>query len=1027
MTLSELSIKKPVFAWMLMAGLILFGAICFNRMGVSQLPDVDFPVVSVNVTLDGAAPEVMEVDVVDTLESALMGIAGIKSISSSSKTGSASILLEFDINKNIDIAVQEIQAVISRTTKKLPEGIDPPVVSKSNPEDQPILIMSVSSSKMDKKALMTLIRDRIQDRFTTIEGVSEVNMMGYLDPNLRVWLSTEKLDQKELTTTDIVNAIQTEHAEMPSGRIEGQEKEFNIRTMGEAPTPEEFGKIVINRRGGSVNYSPIMLSDVAKVEDSLEDQRRISRVGGVPAVGLGIKKQRGSNAVQVAKAVKAKIEELKKTLPEGVDIGIRFDTTQFIEDSIHELNFTLIFSAILTALVCWLFLGSFSATINVILAIPTSIIGTFICLYALGFTLNTFTLLGLSLAIGIVVDDAIMVLENIVRHQERGARRRHAALWGSKEITLAAMAATAAIIAIFLPVAFMSGVIGKFFFQFGVTISVAVLLSLLEALTLTPMRCSEFLSVGKRTTFVGHSVEFLFQRAAELYKGVIPTLLRFRWLVLLAALLVFASSFLFVSQLKKEFVPSQEQGRVMIRYQTRVGSSLDFTNNKALEIEKFLSTNPNVEQYFGNVGGSDVNSGMAFVTMKDIKERTKSPLTGKPISQAEFIKNLREDVKIIKGVRVTIQDPSGMGLSSKRGFPIEFAVKGPDWNELVKYSQLIMDDMNQSDLFSDVDSDYKAGMPEVRVVPNRLKAKEHGVSISDIAQTINATMGGIIPGKFSKDGHRYDIRVRLLGSERSNPEDILKLKVRNNRGELITLSKVVTLEKGMALQSISRQDRERAITVSANLPPTASQDKALKQVQEFARKHLPENYRISISGNSQTYQESFQGLIFALLMGIIVAYMVLASQFNSFIHPFTVLTALPFSITGAFIALFIAGQSLNIYSMIGVILLMGIVKKNSILLVDFTNQVRSKGTSVAEALTEACPLRLRPILMTSIATIVGAIPAALALGPGAETRIPMAIAVIGGVFVSTLLTLFVVPCVYSILSSLERQKPEELD
>ncbi len=1025
MNLSEISIKKPVFAWMLMIGLILFGAICFNRMGVSQLPDVDFPIVNVSVSLDGAAPEVMEVDVVDPLESALMGIAGIKSISSSSKTGNANISVEFDIDKNIDTAVQEIQTVISRVTKKLPKDIDPPSVTKSNPEDQPIVILTVSSDKMNKKDLMTLIRDRIQDRFTTIEGVGEVNLMGYLDPNLRVWLSTEKLNASELTISDIVNAIQNEHSEMPSGRIEGVDKEFNIRTMGEAPTPEEFSKIVINRRGGSVNYSPIMLRDVARVEDGLEDSRRISRVGGAPAVGLGIKKQRGSNAVQVAKAVKAKIVELQKTLPQGVEIGVRFDTTQFIEDSIHELNFTLIFSAMLTAAVCWLFLGSFSATINVILAIPTSIIGSFIVLYSLGFTLNTFTLLGLSLAIGIVVDDAIMVLENIVRHQERGARRKHAALWGSKEITLAAMAATAAIIAIFLPVAFMSGVIGKFFFQFGVTISVAVLLSLLEALTLTPMRCSEFLTVTPRTTFIGRSVDFAFTKSAELYKNVIPTLLRFRWLVLCTALLVFVSSFYFVKQLKKEFVPSQEQGRVMLRLQTKVGSSLDFTDKKVKEIENLVRSNPNVDQYFANVGGSDVNSGMIFLTLKELKDRSRSPLTGKPISQLEFSNYLRTEIKKIEKIRVTIQDPSGMGLSSKRGFPIEFAVKGPNWDKLVEYSQAIQDEMSDNDMFADVDSDYRAGMPEVRVIPNRLKAKEYGVSVNDIAETINATMGGIVPGKFSKEGHRYDIRVRLLGTERVTPEDILKLKVRNNRGELIQLAKVITLDKGLALQSISRQDRERAITISSNLPPKVSQDKALKKIEEISKKILPEGYRISISGSSQTYQESFQGLLFALLLGIIVAYMVLASQFNSFLHPFTVLTALPFSVTGAFLALYFTGQSLNIYSMIGIILLMGIVKKNSILLVDFTNQMRQKKMDVPTALTEACPLRLRPILMTSIATIVGAIPAALALGPGAETRIPMAITVIGGVMVSTLLTLFVVPCVYSLLSSLERQKAEE--
>jgi HAE1 family hydrophobic/amphiphilic exporter-1 len=501
MTLSELSIKKPVFAWMLMAALIVFGGLAFQRMGVSQLPDVDFPVVTVSVALEGAAPEVMEVDIVDPLEDAIMGVQGITNIASSSKTGSASITVEFDLDKNIDIAVQEIQNVISRTTRLLPKEIDPPVVTKTNPEDQPIIWLSVSSQTLSTPELMTLVRDQVKDRFSTLPGVGEVFLGGYVEPNLRVWLQTQRLSQNYLTVDDIINTIQQEHSEKPSGRVQTDSREINIRTMGEAPTQEEFGKLVINRRGGAPNFRPITLGEVANIEDGLADIRRKSRAMGATAVGLGIRKQRGSNSVGVAKGVKAQMEQVKKLLPEGANIGVRFDTTRFIEDSVHELNFTLILSALLTALVCWVFLGSWSATLNVVLAIPTSVVGSFICLAFLGFTLNTFTLLALSLAIGIVVDDAIMVLENIVRHKELGKSKYDAALGGSVEITFAAVAATAAITAIFLPVAFMKGIIGRFFFQFGVTLSIAVLLSLLEALTLTPMRCSQFLDVSERSTF----------------------------------------------------------------------------------------------------------------------------------------------------------------------------------------------------------------------------------------------------------------------------------------------------------------------------------------------------------------------------------------------------------------------------------------------------------------------------------------------------------------------------------------------
>lgn len=1012
---------------MLMAGLIIFGVLCFLRMGVSQLPDVDFPVVSVQVSLEGASPNVIEVDVVDPLESALMSVQGITGITSQSELGQARVTLEFDISKNIDTAIQEIQTVVSRATRFLPKDIKPPIITKSNPEDNPIMWLSVSSAKMTTPELMTYVRDTIQDKFTTVEGVGEIQLGGFVEPNLRVWVSGDKLKQKDLAVTDIIAAIQAEHSEQPSGLLGGRDKIFNVRTMGEAPTPEDFGKIIIGRRGGSINYQPIQLSEVARIEDGLADQFRISRVFNAPAIGIGVKKQRGANSVEIAKAIRAKILALKPTLPPGTELGIRFDTTKFIEDSIHELNFTLLLSAVLTAIVCWIFLGSFTATINVILAIPTSIVGSFICLYALGFTLNSFTLLGLALAIGIVVDDAIMVLENIVRHKEGGKQRRQAALDGSREITFAAMAATAAIIAIFLPIAFMKGIIGKFFYQFGVTISVAVILSLLEALTLTPMRCSQFLEISERKSFFGRWIERSFRGMEKYYKRTIPLLLRFRWVTIVLALLIFSSSLLFMKILNKEFAPAQDQGMLMLRMQTAVGSSLEFTNSKVAEVENVIKGKADIEQFFTNVGGGssgDSNNGMIFVTLKPFLQREIDPTKGKRLTQQEFAAKFREELKKLKGIRTSIIDPSTAVFSSRGGYPITFSVKGPNWDELVKYSELIMKEMSESSLMADVDSNYKTGMPEIHIIPDRVRAREHGISVSDISTTIKALVGGEVPGKFSKGGHRYDIRVSLVDAERSNPADLMKLQVRNNRGELIPLGKVVTLKEELAMQSISREDRTRAITIRANLGLKASQELAMAKAQEIAKKILPDNYYVTMSGSSKTFTESKQNLIFALLLGIVVAYMILASQFNSFIHPFTVLVALPFSLTGAFIGLYLAHQSLNIYSMIGIILLMGIVKKNSILLVDFTNQLRASGLPLKEALTEACPVRLRPILMTSFSTIAAAIPPALAIGPGAESRIPMAIAVLGGVILSTVLTLFVVPCVYSVMAFFERSDRE---
>lgn len=1021
MKLSEISIKNHVFAWMLMLGLLVFGWICFQRMGVSQLPDVDFPTVNVSVSLDGAAPEVMEMDVIDVIEGAITSVPGIKYLSSSSRTGSGNITIEFGLNKNIDTAVQEIQSAIARVQRKLPAEVDPPSVRKTNPEDQPILWLAVTAEKMGRKELMTLVRDNVQDRFSTLDGVGEVGLAGYIDPNLRVWLSQEKLDHYQLTASDVIGAIQREHSEKPGGRIETGETEMNIRTLGEAPTVHDFENITISRRGGSLNYVPVALKQVARVEDGTADIRSLSRAQGKVSVGLGIRKQPGANAVEVAKQVKEKLKEVAATLPPGVDIGVRFDTTHFIEEAVGELNFTLIFSAILTALVCWIFLGSFSATVNVVLAIPTSVVGSFIALYALNYTLNTFTLLGLSLAIGIVVDDAIMVLENIVRHKESGKNRMQAALDGSVEITLAAVAATIAIIAIFLPVAFMDGVIGKYFLQFGVTLSVAVAISLLEALTLTPMRCSRFLKIEKRTSRLGVAVEKSFEAAESWYRRWIPLTLKHPWKTLGIATGFFVATALVGNFLKREFVPPQDQSQLSVRIQTDVGSSLSHTDSKLQEVEKYFSSRPEVEGYFSSVGGggggSSVNSGNISLTLKPPKERK--------LSAQELAVIFRKDLRKIKGAKITLQDPSLSGLGGRRSFPIEFVIRGADWNKLIELSAMVTEKMEETGLMTDIDTNYQDGMPEVQLIPDRIKARQYGVDVSEISQAVNVMMAGALAGKYSQGGRRYDVRVGLPSDARASTEAISKLKVRNNQGELVPLEKLVRIEKRNGLQAISRVDRQRAITVRANVGPKSSQAEAMDVTQKLLKDLLPEGYSSQISGSAKTFQESFQGLIFALFLGILVSYMVLASQFNSFIHPVTILIALPFSVSGAFLALYAGGQTLNIYSMIGLILLMGIVKKNSILLVEFTNQVRERDgsrMSAEQALIEACPVRLRPILMTSIATIAGAIPPALAIGPGAESRIPMALSVIGGVLVSTLLTLFVVPSVYRLL---DRFEPKE--
>jgi hydrophobe/amphiphile efflux-1 (HAE1) family protein len=1020
MTLADISIRNHVFAWILMFALIGFGILCFTGfgtvfrgLGISQNPDVDFPVVNVSITWEGASPEIMETDVVDVVEDAITSVEGVKEISSSSRQGSANITVEFELERDIDVALQDVQAKLSQLQRRLPLDLDPPVVSKTNPEDEPIMRIAVGGSR-PPTFIADYIRNVVRPQLQTVPGVGEIQLSGFRDRNVRVWYDAVKLEAQALTVQDVNRAIQREHLEVPAGRIESDAREMNVRAEGEAIDVEGFRNLVITYRNGA----PVRLRDVAVVEDGLEDRRRLYRAMGEPAIGFGITKLRGANAVQVGRDVRARLAEIEKQLPEGLFLATNFDTTVFVERAIDEILFTLVLAALLTSIVCWVFLGSWSTTLNVLLAIPTSILGTFIVMYVFGFTLNTYTVLGLTLVVGIVVDDAIMVLENIYRHREHGAGKVTAASVGAREITFAAAAATLAIMAIFLPVAFMKGIIGKFFFQFGVTITVAVLISLLEALTLAPMRLSRMLEVGERSSRLERWVSTTFARLAAGYQRLLMPALHYRGVVLVGATVLFVLSLGIVGLLRQEFIPSQDMSRFGIRFQTPVGSSLDTSERVLSQIEGFVQSRPEVDMYGGFVGGfggGEVNSGFVFVTLKEPGDRPKDAKTGKRLSQEDLMNVARQATGNIPGARIVMQDFSQRGFSPGRGggFPVEFNIRGHDWDELGRSSRVIMEKMRESGLVTDINSDYQVGMPEVQVFPDRNKAADLGISMAEIGETINSAIGGQRVGKFKDKGRRFDIRVRLLAPQRQRPEDIQRLLVRTAQGGLVRLGDVVRIEQRPTLQSITRRDRQRAITLTANVTKGVSQSVAIERSMQLAREALPDGYRVVASGSTRTFRESFESLLFAMVLGLIVAYMVLASQFNAFTHPFTVLLALPFSVSGALLALWLAGQSLNVYSMLGVILLMGIAKKNSILLVDFTNQARAEGMERHEALLHACPVRLRPILMTSIATIAGALPPALAIGPGAELQRPMALSIVGGMIVSTAFTLFVVPAAYS--------------
>ncbi|HVK69087.1 MAG TPA: efflux RND transporter permease subunit [Polyangium sp.] len=1002
MSLTEACLRKPVLAWMMMAATIVFGIVAATRIGISQFPDVDFPTINVNVTWEGAAPEAVEHDIVEQIEESVVQVEGVKSLTSSSRQGGASITVELDLSRNVDSALQDVQAKVSQAQSRLPRDIDPPVISKSNPEDQPIMWIGLSGP-FSPQTLADYARYRVKEKLQTVPGIGEVMLGGYLERNVRVWFDADKLAAKSLTVTDVIAALRREHVELPAGRLETTGREVNVRVLGEALDLDTLRRIVVREVEGVPTY----IEDVAIIEDGFEDVRRMSRVNGQPAQGMGIKKQRGSNAVAVAGGVKGMLDEIRKTLPEGMELQINFDSTRFIEQSVHEIELELILAVALTALVCWLFLGSLSSTLNVILAIPMSLLGTIAAIYFLGFTLNTFTLLGLSLAVGIVVDDAIMVLENIFRHAEQGKDRVRAAREGTAEITFAALAATVAVIAIFIPVIFMEGVMGRFFLQFGVTLCIAVALSYVEAITLAPARCAQLLTTSREgRSKIGIFVDHAFDKLSSGYGRLLARGLKFPSLVLVASVGLFVGAVFAFQALPGEFVPSQDQSRLMVRLTTAVGSDIRETDKIVTKAEAIVNNAPEVQRTLVVVGGfgtGAVNSGMIFVTLKPRGERKAT--------QNEFAAVLRKELNAIPGVRAIVQDLSQSGFTASRGFPVEFSIRGPEWGELVSHSERMKAELQAAGLVVDLDSDYQLGMPELRILPDRARAADLGISVEEIATTLNALVGGTRVGKYSAGGRRVDVRMRLLADQRSRPEDLSRLKLRAKSGELVPLSTLVKYEEQPALQAITRRDRERAITLFGNVAPGKSQSDALALVEKLG-KDVPTGYHVVLGGASVAFRESMGGLVFALILGIIVAYMVLASQFNSFLHPVTVLTILPLSVAGAAFALLLMGQTLNIFSMIGIVLLMGIVKKNSIILVDYATELRNHGKNALDAMLEAGPVRLRPILMTSIATLMAAVPSALALGEGSEVRAPMAIAVIGGLVISTGLSLLVVPAFY---------------
>ncbi len=1014
MFLSNIAIRRPVLTTMMVAAITIFGILGYLGMGLDLYPEIDFPVVSVRTTLEGASAEVIDVDVTDVLEDRISTIEGIESINSISGEGMSRIVVEFVLDKDIDLAVQDVREKVSLALRRLPEDVDPPIVYKQDIAARPIMWIAVSGDKPYRQ-LADYARYTIKERLQTIPGVGEVFLGGYRERMVRVWLDPRRLEAHGLTVADVNTALRTKNLEVPAGRIESEAREFTVQVKGEYERVEDFNRLVIAFR----NESPIRLRDVGWVEDGSEDLRSLSRFNGKPSVGLGVRRQTGTNLVSVAERVKEELERVKKELPPGFSLSVAFDSSEYIKRSIHDVQFDVLFGALLTSLVILLFLRNLRTTGISIIAIPISLIGAFSLMRALDFTINNVTMLAMSLSVGMVIDDAIVVLENTFRHLESGKEPYKAAQEGVGEIAFAVIAATFSIVAVFLPIAFMKGMIGRFFMQLGLTVVIAIMISLFISLTLTPMLCSRFMRLEEKHGRVYTLLERGFAALDRGYRAVLAAALRHRPAVIALAVIAFAGGLYIASFIERAFVSQADESRFAIRLKTPVGSSLSYTDGYLKEVERIVSGLPETESIFSSLGVAigetpQVNNGNVYVTMKQVKKRRRAGLR----SQQEVMSFLRKKLKDLPGLRASVENISPVG-GGRRNTDIEFIVKGPSVEGLGGYSNRITDAMKNTGGFVDIDTNFELTKPEVKVFIDRDKAGDLGVDISSLSETVSALIGGVNVTKYKEGGRRRDVRVRAVGNFRKTPEDISRLLVRSKDGRLVRLSNLVDIKEGAGPNIINRYNRQRAVTIYANLEGL-SEGEAHPLMQRFSSEVMPRDsgYRTDFAGRGKRFTESFRYLFFALILAVLIIYMVLASQFESFIHPFTVMLSLPLSMVGAFGALLLTGYSLSIFSYIGIIMLMGIVTKNAILLVDYTNTLRARGLERNEAVLTAGPVRLRPILMTAITTMMGVLPVALALSEGGESRAPMAVATIGGMATSTFLTLIIVPTVYTLLDDL---------
>ncbi|MFM1911273.1 MAG: hypothetical protein RJB18_664 [Pseudomonadota bacterium] len=1016
MNLPELSIKRHVFAWMLSAVIVLFGVISYQRIGIDRIPSIDFPIIMVNTTLKGANPDVVDSSITSIIETAVNTTPGIEHIQSSSSPGVSTITITFALNKNIDVAYNEVQSKVSQVLKKLPQDTDPPTIQKVDSNAQAVIWLALTGDRTIQQ-LNLYATNVLKKKFETINGVGEVTLGGRRDRVVRVSLSPERMAAYKLTASDLINAFNTQHVQLPGGFLVSSQTEKLVKLDLEFHDVKDLGELIINHRDGA----PVHLKDIATITDSITDNRQVARYNGMPTVGLGMVKIANANTVEIIKEVERRLdEEIRPNLPPGMKLEISTNDSIFINQMVASLKEHLFTGTLLAALIVFIFLRSMRSTLIIATAIPVSLLGAIAVMYFSGYTFNSMTLLGLLLLIGVVVDDAIVVLENIFRHREHVDKDPiSAAINGSSEVTFAVIAASLSLVCIFAPVIFMDGIVGMFFKSFGVVVTFGVLASLFVSLTLTPMLCSRYLSVGHKENKFYSAIERGLAKLDSTYHYLLNLSLNHRWRVLIITVLfVILGGGYAMKNVQKDFVPEADEGSFTISVKTPLGSSLEYTDSRLKLVEAAIAKHPKeVASYFSTIGAGSrgqVNQGNVNVRLVSKTERQKS--------QQELIKGLKKQFDQIPGVKA-IPSPASIA-KGQRSEKLQFMITGSSLDEIGSLSKQMQQALTKNSDMGKVDLDVQLDLPQLDMSIDRSRAAALGLSANDVAGAVSMYAGGLNVAKyndFNGDGQRYDIRLKADENEMKQTTDLSKIYLRSASGELVRLDAVASFTPALGAAVIGRYDMQYSANFYAN--PSMPLGDAVNLVKETAAKILPTNYTLKMTGQAEEFGKTFKNIKFVFILAFILLYMVLASQFNSFIQPVIIMLAQPLAIIGGLIALLLSGDSLNIYSMIGLVLLIGLVAKNSILLVDLTNQLRERGASINDALKEACPIRLRPVVMTSLTIILALLPAALGLGAGSETNKPLSVAIIGGMISSTLLTLVVVPAAYSlVMNGLENWK-----